>query len=70
MASPIAFLVGLWHGSGRGEFPTMDPFTYDEEVHFLDLSVPSLMYEQRAWSPDDRSLLHMEAGIVALQPGG
>jgi hypothetical protein len=34
MASPIAFLVGRWHGSGRGEFPTMDPFTYDEEVRF------------------------------------
>ncbi|MGH7358076.1 MAG: heme-binding beta-barrel domain-containing protein, partial [Candidatus Rokuibacteriota bacterium] len=44
MASPIAFLAGLWRGTGHGEFPTMDPFDYDEEVRFLDRGVPALMY--------------------------
>jgi hypothetical protein len=63
MASPIAFLVGQWHGSGRGQFPTMDPFDYEEEIRFSDHGVPALIYEQRAWQAKDASLLHFETGI-------
>lgn len=70
MGSPIAFLAGVWRGSGAGEFPTMEPFDYEEEIHFLDLGVPSLVYQQRAWAPGDGELLHVETGIWRASPEG
>lgn len=70
MGSPIAFLAGFWRGSGAGEFPTMEAFDYEEEIHFLDLGVPSLVYQQRAWSPGDGELLHVETGIWRASPEG
>ncbi|MCV0404331.1 MAG: FABP family protein [Chloroflexi bacterium] len=70
MATPIGFLAGVWRGSGTGEFPTMEPFAYEEEIRFLELGVPSLVYQQRAWSPDDDELLHLETGIWRSSPDG
>lgn len=61
--SPISHLVGTWRGIGAGEFPTMESFRYEEEISFLDLGVPPLVYQQRAWSPDDQELLHLETGL-------
>lgn len=70
MASPIAFLVGWWRGSGHGEFPTMDPFDYEEEIRFVDHGGTPLVYQQRAWSPDDGEPLHIETGIWRAAPDG
>lgn len=70
MSSPLSFLAGVWRGSGAGRFPTMEPFSYDEEIRFLDLGVPPIVYEQRAWSPEDGELLHVEAGIWRSSPEG
>ncbi|MDP3984586.1 MAG: FABP family protein [Acidimicrobiia bacterium] len=55
--------MGTWRGGGAGEFPTMDPFEYEEEIKFLDLGVPAIVCQQRAWSPDDQELLHLETGL-------
>lgn len=70
MATPISFLAGVWRGSGHGEFPTMEDFDYEEEVSFIDLGLPSLVYRQRAWSPADGEVLHIEAGIWRASPEG
>ena len=70
MGSPISFLAGVWRGSGAGEFPTMDGFAYDEEIRFTDLGVPSLVYQQRAWSATDGEILHLETGIWRASPEG
>ena len=29
---PLAWIVGMWRGTGRGEYPTMQPFTFEQEV--------------------------------------
>lgn len=63
MRSPLEELVGTWRGGGAGEFPTMDPFIYEEEITFLDLGVPAIVYRQRAWSPEHDELLHLETGL-------
>jgi hypothetical protein len=48
----------------------MESFAYHEEVRFTDLGVPALVYAQRAWSPDDGDLLHLETGLWRCDPEG
>jgi THAP4-like, heme-binding beta-barrel domain len=63
----LSFLLGTWRGSGRGEYPTIDPFPYDEEVVVEHVGEPFLLYRQSSWSPDDGEPLHLERGF--LRPG-
>lgn len=63
--APFAFLVGTWRGEGRGEYPTISPFGYGEEVTFTHVGKPFLAYTQRTWSLDaERRPMHAEAGYV------
>jgi nitrobindin-like protein len=67
---PIAFLLGTWQGEGKGEYPTIEPFPYAEEVRFWHVGKAFLTYAQRTWSPDDESPLHSETGFWRPQPNG
>lgn len=60
---PLAFLVGTWRGGGRGHFPTMEPFAFEEEIRFWHVGAPILLYSQWAWSPADGEALHVETGV-------
>lgn len=64
---PVASLIGTWRGSGRGEYPTIDPFEYTEEITFTDLGKPFLHYAQRTWSLVGAPM-HVETGYLRL-PG-
>lgn len=61
-------LVGTFRGEGTGDFPTIDPFTYGEEVSFLPRGGPVLAYTQRTWDPDTERPMHGETGF--LRPAG
>jgi nitrobindin-like protein len=65
--APFAALVGRWRGEGRGSYPTIDPFTYGEEMLFESVGEPYLLYAARSWAIDDGSPLHFERGF--LRPG-
>lgn len=62
-ATRLGFLLGTWRGQGRGDYPTIAGFEYEEEVRFTHVGKPFLAYHQRTW---DRSgaPLHTESGYV------
>ncbi len=58
----MAFLLGTWRGQGKGEYPTVESFLYEEEVRFWDIGKPFLAYTQRTWDPANGTPRHGEMG--------
>ena len=58
----LAFLLGTWHGKGRGDYPTIEPFEYDETVVFGHGGKPFISYSQRTRGAEGP--LHTETGYV------
>lgn len=61
----VADLIGTWRGEGQGEYPTIEPFSYTEEVTFTDVGKPFLHYVQRTWSPSGAPM-HTETGFLRI----
>ena len=66
----LAPLLGTWAGRGAGEYPTIQPFEYLEEVVFTHVGKPFLVYGQKTKSVADGKPLHAETGFLRVpQPG-
>lgn len=50
---PVAWLLGTWHGNGRGEYPTIEPFGFEQDVVYAHDGRPFLHYFSQTWVTDD-----------------
>jgi hypothetical protein len=70
---PVAFLLGEWHGEGRGGYPGMTSFAYREEMRVWHTGKAYLAFEQRTWQTDGDKAgreIHGELGYLRCLDGG
>lgn len=60
---PIAWLLGTWRGNGHGDYPTIDKFSYGQELIFTHDGRPFFHYMARSWITDDEGNKVREAAI-------
>jgi hypothetical protein len=61
--APIAWLLGTWRGNGHGDYPTIEPFQFGQEVIFTHDGRPFFHYMSRAWIVDDEGNKVRDAAI-------
>ncbi len=66
----LAPLLGTWAGRGAGEYPTIEPFEYLEEVVFSHAGKPFLSYAQKTRAVADGRPLHSETGYLRMPAPG
>jgi hypothetical protein len=50
---PLAWLLGRWEGNGHGDYPTIEPFSFGQEIVFSQDGRPFLHYFSRTWLVDE-----------------
>lgn len=65
----IGHLIGTWRGTGAGSYPTIEDFTYREEVTFGHVGKPFLAYGQKTRDAGTDLPLHSETGYWRLIDG-
>ena len=71
---PLAWMLGTWQGNGRGDYPTIEPFQYAQELIFTHDGRPFFHYFARAWIVDEAGDKvregALETGFLRCKPEG
>jgi hypothetical protein len=70
LVEPVAVLLGTWTGEGKGQYPSIESFSYGEEVRFWSVGRPWLGYSQRTWNLENHAPMHSEMGFWRPQEQG
>lgn len=70
LLQPLAPLLGSWRGFGRGRYPVIEDFGYEEEARFWHFGKPVLAYASRSWRRGTKTPLHDEMGFWRVQDDG
>jgi uncharacterized protein YceH (UPF0502 family) len=66
----LAAFVGTWVGGGEGEYPTIQPFAYTEQIELRPVpGKPMLAYRSATRAVDDGRALHGESGFLRVVGG-
>ncbi len=69
---PIAWMLGTWRGNGHGDYPTIEPFQFGQELIFTHDGRPFFHYMSRAWIVDEQGQkvrdAAIETGFVRARP--
>ena len=69
LVEPLRAFVGHWLGAGAGEYPTIEPFAYVEEIDLVPVpGKPLLAYRSVTRHPESGLPMHAESGW--LRPVG
>lgn len=66
----LAAFAGRWAGSGAGHYPTIESFTYREEIEFTPSGKPFLSYRSRTWNAVTGQPMHTECGYLRRTVSG
>lgn len=70
----LAWIIGRWAGNGHGEYETIEPFQFGQELIFQQDGRPFIHYMSRSWIVDDEGTHVREAaqetGFIRPQPDG
>ena len=67
---PLGFLLGTWQGTGTGVYPTIEDFSYAEEITFMHVGKPFVAYTQKTKHSNTGLPLHAETGYLRPQDDG
>ncbi|KAL5066999.1 hypothetical protein RYX36_017886 [Vicia faba] len=69
--APLSYLLGTWRGQGEGGYPTINSFSYGEELHFYHPpNKPVIGYTQKTWKLNSGEPMHSESGYWRPKPNG
>lgn len=61
--APIAWLLGTWRGNGHGDYPTIEKFSFGQELIFAHDGRPFFHYMARSWIVDEEGEKVRDAAI-------
>jgi hypothetical protein len=71
--APLSFLLGRWEGFGKGDYPTIEPFDFVQQLTFTHNGKPFLIYTSKSWLLEKDGTkgrpLGTETGYWRPQPG-
>ena len=69
---PVAWMLGTWRGNGHGDYPTIEPFQFGQELIFTHDGRPFFHYFSRSWIVDESGEFvrdsALETGFLRCRP--
>ena len=67
----LTAFIGTWTGSGKGSYPTIEPFQYEETLQFsFDHDRAVVHYIQQGIVQNPGKSSHLESGIIKVLDNG